>query len=1020
MKQYILTRLFAGLGNIASLQMFRSHSHYKGYTMRYSILLLIVLSLQKISYSQWQQTNASISREHAAKVSPSVVSSSTLSGKVICGYQAWFQCYGDGSPMEKWYAWVRPGEYRNPAVLPRAGFVWVDMYPDISDYPPSTLYQTGFQNLGDGRSAKLYSGWRDETIDLHFSWMQTYGIDGIALQNFTMQSTDFVYKQNHDSESVRVKRAAEKYGRIFYEMYDISSMTDLTLDSLETNWTNKEAGALQLTSSPQYARQNGKPVVCIWGIGIVDRPGTSSKFIDIINWFKAQGCYVIGGVPAYWRTCTNDSKPGFLDVYKSLDMISPWMVNLFSDTAGANSFARNVMLPDLAFCRANGIDYQPVMFPGFSWANWNGGAQNAIPRAKGELLWKQFSNIKLAGIQSIYVAMFDEFNEGTAIAKQADSYYEIPTDQYFVTTSADGTYLSSDFYLRLVGKITRVQQGLDPLTPNVTIPYSEGPCYFRTSFEQKYDAQPSISTLDPSTVPANVSNPTCYAIRSNPRIGQYALKVGGTVTSSAEASCYLKAFDVNIPVLPTSNLTFYTYPTDSLARHVSIDLYMSDGSTLRDAGATDNTGVSMHPIAGRGELNTWNKISCNIGNWLNGKTIQRILVGYDNVSQPQTFTDYVEDVSITAGIADSAVTTPIPQDQALGIDFHKPMLKWIPGFNAVTHKIFLGTHPTLTDADLVSIQATVAFSPPQLLSNTTYYWRVDEVNSSGTVTGPTWSFTTRVFRVAVPVQARWNLVSNPVKTDKDSVRALFPGSLDSPAWLYSRHGGYESSYCLMNGYGYWKKFPSVTVDTIQGQFLANDSIGVSVGWNLIGSISEPIKASSITSVPANLITSNFFKYQNQYRITDTIFPGQGYWVKANQAGKLILSYSSALAKTEYSKRIKIVATSELPPPPPDEQISNLQLEIPKQYTLEQNYPNPFNPTTIIHYQLPVNSFVSLKVYDALGQEVAVLVNEMLDAGYKSVEWNSTDNAGNPVASGVYLYRLQAGSYVETKKLVLLR
>jgi photosystem II stability/assembly factor-like uncharacterized protein len=89
--------------------------------------------------------------------------------------------------------------------------------------------------------------------------------------------------------------------------------------------------------------------------------------------------------------------------------------------------------------------------------------------------------------------------------------------------------------------------------------------------------------------------------------------------------------------------------------------------------------------------------------------------------------------------------------------------------------------------------------------------------------------------------------------------------------------------------------------------------------------------------------------------------------------------------------------------------------IPSEYSLRQNYPNPFNPSTIIKYQLPVKSRVMLKVYDLLGRQVAVLVNEFQNAGYKSV----TFNAGN-LPSGIYFCIIEAGTFTETKKLILLR
>jgi hypothetical protein len=88
---------------------------------------------------------------------------------------------------------------------------------------------------------------------------------------------------------------------------------------------------------------------------------------------------------------------------------------------------------------------------------------------------------------------------------------------------------------------------------------------------------------------------------------------------------------------------------------------------------------------------------------------------------------------------------------------------------------------------------------------------------------------------------------------------------------------------------------------------------------------------------------------------------------------------------------------------------------PNSFTLEQNYPNPFNPTTTISFSLPSKSFVSLKVFDVIGREVAIIVSEELSAGNYSRQWNATN-----LSSGIYFYRLQSGSYIETKKLVLLR
>jgi len=94
--------------------------------------------------------------------------------------------------------------------------------------------------------------------------------------------------------------------------------------------------------------------------------------------------------------------------------------------------------------------------------------------------------------------------------------------------------------------------------------------------------------------------------------------------------------------------------------------------------------------------------------------------------------------------------------------------------------------------------------------------------------------------------------------------------------------------------------------------------------------------------------------------------------------------------------------------------------IPTSFVLHQNYPNPFNPITTLHYDLPEQSNVNIIIYDIMGRELKTLVNTTQDAGFKSVIWDATNNQGNPVSAGVYLYQIQVGEFVQTKKMVLLK
>ena len=94
--------------------------------------------------------------------------------------------------------------------------------------------------------------------------------------------------------------------------------------------------------------------------------------------------------------------------------------------------------------------------------------------------------------------------------------------------------------------------------------------------------------------------------------------------------------------------------------------------------------------------------------------------------------------------------------------------------------------------------------------------------------------------------------------------------------------------------------------------------------------------------------------------------------------------------------------------------------VPDEFVLYANYPNPFNPTTKIDYGLPEEANVSLVIFDILGREVITLVDGPQEPGYRSITWNGTDVFGRNVSAGMYYYLLQAGDFVDTKKMVLLK
>ncbi|TLY31539.1 MAG: T9SS type A sorting domain-containing protein [Ignavibacteria bacterium] len=261
---------------------------------------------------------------------------------------------------------------------------------------------------------------------------------------------------------------------------------------------------------------------------------------------------------------------------------------------------------------------------------------------------------------------------------------------------------------------------------------------------------------------------------------------------------------------------------------------------------------------------------------------------------------------------------------------------------------------------------------------------------------------------SVSVSKAWNMISLPVTVANGFKNSLFHHAT-SGAFAFTSFG-YTAQDTLRNGVGYWLNFPENEVVAMVGNDRSTDTFIVAAGWNMVGSTTRPVAASSITSDPPGLLTSHFFGYRGGYNSSDSLMPGEGYWVKSQDAGVLILSSSV----TAPANRIRIVLDPELPPPPPGEANSK-KPRMPSEFFLSQNFPNPFNPSARIEYTLPRAANVSLKVFNMLGQEVSRLVYEYQDAGYKSVIFDASS-----LPSGVYLYRLQAGSFADVRKMLFLR
>ncbi|HEY3325431.1 MAG TPA: glycoside hydrolase family 71/99-like protein [Planctomycetota bacterium] len=387
-------------------------------------------------------------------VSERGVDRSTLTGKIMCGYQGWFAAEGDGCGRG-WYHWNGKDGFK-------PGSCKIDLWPDVSELDPDERYATAFK-LADGKAAEVYSAFNKKTVVRHFKWMRDYGIDGVFVQRFAGEVFHPSGLRQFTTVLSHCREGANTFGRTYAVMYDLSGMNLGQMNQLMDDW-KALVDNMEITKDPAYQQHNGKPVVALWGFGFSDkRKYTLSEGMELVSFFKSDpkygGCTVMLGVPTYWRTLTRDAVNDKMlhELILKADIVSPWTVGRFGTPAQAADFAAKNMAPDIAWCKENKKDYLPVVFPGFSWHNMMPNAKlNQIPRLGGKLEWTQCVQAKKAGATMLYQAMFDEVDEGTAIFKCTNN--PPVGESTFVTYEG----LPNDHYLKLAGAAGRMVRGEIP------------------------------------------------------------------------------------------------------------------------------------------------------------------------------------------------------------------------------------------------------------------------------------------------------------------------------------------------------------------------------------------------------------------------------------------------------------------------------------------------------------------------------------------------------------------------------
>ena len=379
----------------------------------------------------------------------------------MCGYQGWFTCPDDGS-SKGWSHYGAKGGFA-------PGNCGIDLWPDVSELDPDETFATPFRRA-DGSVARVFSSHNAKTVIRHFKWMQQYGIDGVFLQRFAVETFNPVNLDHCNAVLESCRAGANQFGRTYAIMYDLSGLGAGKMGHVIDDWKQlvDRAALARDPADKAYQRHRGKPVVAVWGIGFNDgRKYTLEECKTLIDFLendpKYGGCTVVVGVPTGWRTLDLDSvrDPALHDVLLRADIISPWTVGRYNSPESATRYATQRLKPDLEWCAQHHKEYLPVVFPGFSWHNLKpASALDRIPRLKGQFLWTQYVQAKQQGATMIYQAMFDEVNEGTAIFKCTN---DPPSgESKFVTYEG----LPPDYYLWLTGAGGQLLRGSLPLTPS--------------------------------------------------------------------------------------------------------------------------------------------------------------------------------------------------------------------------------------------------------------------------------------------------------------------------------------------------------------------------------------------------------------------------------------------------------------------------------------------------------------------------------------------------------------------------
>lgn len=382
----------------------------------------------------------------------------TYKGLVMCGYQGWFNTPDDSSGRG-WRHYQGKNGFKPESCS-------IDFWPDVSEY--EHIYQTDFTFV-DGSPACVFSSNDRQSVETHFRWMKEYGIDGVFMQRFVVEIKDSKGKAHFGKVLASAMDAANRYNRAISIMYDLSGMQpgDETVVLNDIEELERIHYLKNRKKNISYLYENKKPLVSVWGVAFNNRAYGLKAIQTIVDGLKERGYSImLGTSPQWWQMVVHQKNDTLSAIIKQCDILMPWFVGRYNEDS-YDKVKETVIEKDLVWCEANGIGYAPLCFPGFSWKNLKGQNTKVIERNNGVFMWKQVYGALSLGARMLYIAMFDEIDEGTAIFKcLRQSQTPLNGNHTFAGIEDD---LPADYYLWLTGQAGRMLRKEIPLNKNIPV-----------------------------------------------------------------------------------------------------------------------------------------------------------------------------------------------------------------------------------------------------------------------------------------------------------------------------------------------------------------------------------------------------------------------------------------------------------------------------------------------------------------------------------------------------------------------